>query len=527
MNSLAQSQRRAAIYVRVSTTGQEEDGTSLETQETACRGYAAERGHVVDEGHVYRDVHSGVELWERRELQRLREAIRRHSVEVVIAYAIDRLARDPVHLGVIITEAEHAGVDVLFVTEPLDNSPEGQLIRFVRGYAAKVEHEKIRERSLRGKRARVEAGKIHSHAGELYGYRRDKAAGVRVIYEPEAAVVRRIFRWVAEDGLSTRLIARRLYDEDIPSPAVGKRTYSDPARVPHWGRGVVRRILSEPAYKGETIVWRWKTIDPRRARILRPEQDWLKLPDGTTPAIVSPDLWDAVQSRLATNRGTRTRNEARPCLLRGLVICGMCSRRMRSIPEHGRRVYRCSSRETPSGPCGGKRVPAGDVEAWAWERVSAILRDPRLIAAEVERLRHGGPDSALAGQLEAARGLLGKLEKQQERLIRRFGASDDDSFPWELVDREISRLQQEKGQIQATIGQIEQRLAEQLATVEQLGALTAYCERVAKNLDGFGFDEKRLALEALAVQVVANGREWQLLGEVPLQDAGGVRPTTY
>jgi hypothetical protein len=32
-------------------------------------------------------------------------------------------------------------VAVEFVTEPLDNSPEGQLIRFVRGYAAKVEHE--------------------------------------------------------------------------------------------------------------------------------------------------------------------------------------------------------------------------------------------------------------------------------------------------------------------------------------------------------------------------------------------------
>jgi hypothetical protein len=35
--------------------------------------------------------------------------VRRREADVVITYAIDRLARDPVHLGVVISEAEHAG----------------------------------------------------------------------------------------------------------------------------------------------------------------------------------------------------------------------------------------------------------------------------------------------------------------------------------------------------------------------------------------------------------------------------------
>jgi site-specific DNA recombinase len=146
---------RAAIYCRVSTVGQEADGTSLVTQEAHCRSYAVAQGYQVDEAYVYRDVYTGTELWERPHLTTLREAIRQHAVTVVIAYAIDRLSRDPVHLGVILSEAEHHGVAVEFVTEPLDNTPEGQLIRFVRGYAAKVEAEKIRERSIRGKRARI------------------------------------------------------------------------------------------------------------------------------------------------------------------------------------------------------------------------------------------------------------------------------------------------------------------------------------------------------------------------------------
>src|SRR5919199_1554104 len=162
---------RAAIYVRVSTVGQGEDGTSLGTQEARCLAHAPACNGAVDDTHIFREVHTGTELWERPQLQRLREAIRRREIDVVVCYAIDRLSRDPVHLGVILTEAEHAGVDVVFVTEPLDNSPEGQLIRFVRGYAAKVEHEKIRERSIRGRRTRVENGRPLPGQRPRYGYR--------------------------------------------------------------------------------------------------------------------------------------------------------------------------------------------------------------------------------------------------------------------------------------------------------------------------------------------------------------------
>jgi site-specific DNA recombinase len=280
MNELS---RTATLYCRVSTVGQEEDGTSLVTQEEYCRKYAADHGYALDETHVYREVYSGTELWERRQLTELREAIRQKAIRAVIAYAIDRLSRDPAHLGVILSEAEHHGVAVEFVTEPLDNSPEGQLIRFVRGYVAKVEAEKIRERSLRGKRARVQAGKVHNHGPELYGYRRDKAAGTRTIYEPEAAIVRQIFQWYVDEHHTFRAIARRLNEQGISSPAVNKIAYPDPDRRPRWGRGQLLRILQNPTYKGEAIGWRYT-----RGGRLRPDTDWIRLPTGTVPAIIPP-----------------------------------------------------------------------------------------------------------------------------------------------------------------------------------------------------------------------------------------------
>lgn len=307
----------------MSTVGQEEDGTSLVTQEAHCRQYAGAHGYLVDETQVYREVYTGTELWERPDLTTLIEAIRQHAVAVVIAYAIDRFSRDPVHLGVILNEAEHHGISVEFVAEPLDNTPERQLIRFVRGYAAKVEVERIRERSIRGKRARIQAGKIHNYGPELSGYRQDKAAGTRTIYEPEAAIVQHIFCWYVDQHLAFRAIVRRLNDQGIPSPAVNKIRYADPDRCPRWGHSQVLRILREPTYKVDAIGWRYAEVGR-----LRPDTDWIRLPTGTAPAIIPAALWEAAAMRLGVNRGEDTRNETRPYLLWGRIVCAVCHQTM-------------------------------------------------------------------------------------------------------------------------------------------------------------------------------------------------------
>jgi site-specific DNA recombinase len=55
-------------------------------------------------------------------------------------------------------EAERAGAKLVFVTEGLDSTPEGQMMQSVRGYVTEVERQKIKERTSRGKRARLLAG---------------------------------------------------------------------------------------------------------------------------------------------------------------------------------------------------------------------------------------------------------------------------------------------------------------------------------------------------------------------------------
>ena len=120
MSAQPVSQPRAAVYVRVSTAGQEAEGTSLDSQEAYCRQHAATQGYDVAEGHVYREVFTGTELWDRPRLNQLRGAIRAGDVDALIVHATDRLSRDPVHLAILAEECERYRAELLFVTEPLD-----------------------------------------------------------------------------------------------------------------------------------------------------------------------------------------------------------------------------------------------------------------------------------------------------------------------------------------------------------------------------------------------------------------------
>src|SRR5215213_7342295 len=94
---------RAAIYVRVSTGGQEEN-YSPKTQEDACRAYCLKQGYEVDDEHVYREVFSGTRLYERPELERLRMATSKGLIQVVVAYSVDRLSRSQNHVGILMDE---------------------------------------------------------------------------------------------------------------------------------------------------------------------------------------------------------------------------------------------------------------------------------------------------------------------------------------------------------------------------------------------------------------------------------------
>src|SRR5215207_142239 len=147
---------KAIVYTRVSTDEQARSGYSIAEQGEALRIWCTENGHEVLE--VVRDEgHSGAYL-ERPGLDRVRDLVEAGGVSLVIAQDADRLTREPGHRALLDEEFERFGTRLIALDDWGDDSHEGQLLKFLKGWVSKGERLKIAERSRRGKREKARRG---------------------------------------------------------------------------------------------------------------------------------------------------------------------------------------------------------------------------------------------------------------------------------------------------------------------------------------------------------------------------------
>jgi site-specific DNA recombinase len=265
----------ALIYCRVSTKGQgdedeeEDEKTSLQRQEQSCVDKLRELGYT--DWDTRREVVSGTSMYNRPILLRILDDLKTGKYGALIVHKKDRLARKAIHQLMIIDDCQRRGVQFVSVLNPVDNTPMGQFMAYTEGFVAEYELELIKERTLGGKRQNALNGKIHNFGAELYGYRRNRATAKRETYDPEAAIVCEVYSMIVSE-------------RGIPPPSAGKYAYSDPDRKPLWHAPQIINMVRNIAYKGETLAW-----------ANHPESEQIHLPDGVTPPIVSPALWQQAQ----------------------------------------------------------------------------------------------------------------------------------------------------------------------------------------------------------------------------------------
>src|SRR5829696_9818073 len=153
---------KAILYTRVSSPSQAaEDRFSLPQQLAALREHAQNEGYEVLE-EVQDAGYSGASL-ERPGLDRVRDLVEAGGVALVIAQDADRLTREPGHRALLDEEFERFGTRLIALDDWGDDSHEGQLLKFLKGWVSKGERLKIAERSRRGKREKARRGETVGH----------------------------------------------------------------------------------------------------------------------------------------------------------------------------------------------------------------------------------------------------------------------------------------------------------------------------------------------------------------------------
>jgi len=445
MSAAQQRTRVAAIYARVSSERQRQEQT-IQSQTAALRELACERGLIVPAELVFEDEgFSGASL-QRPALERLRDSAAEGAFEVVLCHAPDRLARRYAYQVLLLEELVRAGVEVCFAKEPepeRSGSPEDELLRQFQGMIAEYERAQIAERTRRGKAHRARQGSQAVLSAAPYGYRYVKKTehcdAYYEIDEAQADVVRRVFERYTNTDASIGSLTRWLSEQQIAT-RTGKQT---------WDRSTVWGMLKNPAYHGQaafgktassgqpgkatrTTRQRGERHGRRPTRSDRPAEQWTTI---AVPAIVDEQTFALAQARLQHNKRFAARNTKTPSLLQGLVVCRDCGYacyRNSTRTSAGRHIYyyRCTGSDDwrhPDGRvCTNRPVRADELDDLVWTQTLALLEDPTMIQAEIDRrlsaLRVEHPAArrraALERDLTRARVASSRLiEAYQEQLI--------------------------------------------------------------------------------------------------------------
>ena len=286
---------KVALYVRVSTTSQLEEGYSIEEQKAKLESYCD-----IKDWHVYKVYTDGGfsgSTTERPALEQLIKDAQSKLFDTVLVYKLDRLSRSQKDTLYLIEDVFlKNNIEFVSLLENFDTStPFGRAVIGLLSVFAQLEREQIKERMQLGKLGRAKAGKSMMWAKTSYGYNYDKETGSMTINEYEALAVKEIYSSYLAGMSITKL--RDKINEEYP-------------KQPAWSYRTIRGILANPVYCG---------LNQYKGQTFQ----------GTHKAIISLDDFEQTQRELAKRQQTaKELSNPRPFqakyMLSGLAQCGYC-----------------------------------------------------------------------------------------------------------------------------------------------------------------------------------------------------------
>lgn len=408
--------RRAALYIRVSTLEQAQEGYSVGEQKERLIAYCKAQDWLIAD--IYVDGgYTGSNL-KRPGIQKL--IAETDKFDLVLVYKLDRLSRSQRDTLYLIEEIFRPNdVDFVSMQESFDtSSPFGKAMIGLLAVFAQLEREQIKERTWMGRVARAKTGLHHGGGNIPTGY--DYVDGKLVVNPYEAEQVRKIYEWYL-GGASLKTITDRLHEQGYTNRYSSYNSWTS-----------VRNILGN-----ETYVGRIHFGDV--------------LVEHAHEAIITEEQFNAAQIL----RGKRQEQYGSHAfqskhLLTGMLFCGNCGGRyyLRNSGKYS--YYACYSRTkqiksmVKDPNCKNKIWKAQELEPIIDEKIRALLRSPEMAADIIANKPKITP---LAKDIDLER-RVHEIDKQIGKLMELYQQED---IPAELLGEKINRLYNERLTLQAAI----------------------------------------------------------------------------
>jgi DNA invertase Pin-like site-specific DNA recombinase len=436
-NTDAEFQEVAAVYARVSSTGQlgrgdDEggDGYSIPAQVKACEREAEARGARVIKAYIERAESARSD--DRPVLQQMMRELPALGVRYLIVHKVDRLARNRLDDAQLYERLLGMNIRLVSASENIDETPAGRLMHGMLATFAEYYSNNLASEIKKGLRQK------HENGGTPFkppvGYRSKRTLNgnqdIRtvIVDKERAPFIQEAFDLYATGNWTTRTLAEHLKQRGLRS----RETPKVPAR-PLRLTGI-QEMLRNPYYIG-IVVYCGKRVPGRHKRL------------------IDPDTFDRVQALLSARSVAGDRPHKHQHYLRGTLYCAECGGRLLYSKHRGNggvyEYFCCIGRRTrrQGGTCKSRHYHAQQIEDAIAEHYRTVHVPKPVREAIWADVRRDADErtAVVAKDIERHQRKIKTLTDNQARLVQ---LSYQGLVTNEVLASEQQRLEAEKLQAQ-------------------------------------------------------------------------------
>ncbi|MDU3643563.1 MAG: recombinase family protein [Clostridium perfringens] len=463
VNDIKVEKRRKliAIYCRVSTEEQSENGYSIDEQERLLEEWCKKMGYVIYKCYSDRGI-SGKNIKDRPALKELLSDAKAGKFDMVISWKINRVSRKLEDVLKIVNLLEKNNITFKSYSEPFEtDTPAGRMQFQMMALIGEFERGTIAQNVKMGMITKAKSG--NWCGGRVLGYdlvpnnspeEEKKGKNKLKINEKEAEIVRFIFNEYSK-GKGYKAITNQINK-------LGYKT----KKGNDFSVGSIRDILTNPVYIGEIRYNVRQNWSEKRRRNINPNPIRVK---GKHEAIIDRELWDKVQLILESKKGKPSRIYDGEYPLTGILRCPKCgagmviSRTTNTLADGSKKriAYYCCGNWKNKGTsvCNSNTIRVDKANEYVFKKIEELVSNEAMIKAVVKNINKERKD-----KVKPAKRLLGDIDKELEKLDKRkrkiFEAYEDDILTKEEfqtrkneLNEKIRILEEEKKPLLNTISE--------------------------------------------------------------------------